>query len=87
MFWAIISAIIVGAVIGALGRLVVRGRQSISIVATIVIGIIAALIGTFIANAIGVGDTSGIDWIKLAIQVVLAAVGVSLYAGRSRVTT
>lgn len=87
MFWAIISAIIVGAVIGALGRLVVRGRQNISIVATIVIGIITALIGTFIANAIGVGDTSGIDWIKLTIQVVLAAVGVSLYAGRSRVTT
>jgi len=87
MFAAIISAIIVGAIIGALGRLVVRGRQNISIVATIVIGIIAALIGTFIANALGVGNTNGIDWIKLAIQVVLAAVGVSLYAGRRRVTT
>ena len=85
MFSAIISAIIVGAIIGALGRLVVRGRQNISIVATIVIGIIAALIGTFIANALGVGDTSGIDWIKLTIQVVLAAVGVSFYAGRRRV--
>ena len=87
MFSAIISAIIVGAIIGALGRLVVRGRQSISIVATIVIGIIAALIGTLIANALGVGNTNGIDWIKLAIQVVLAAVGVSLYSGRRRVTT
>lgn len=87
MFAAIISAIIVGAIIGALGRLVVRGRQNISIVATIGIGIIAALIGTFIANALGVGNTNGIDWIKLAIQVVLAAVGVSLYSGRRRVTT
>ena len=87
MFSAIISAIIVGAIIGALGRLVVRGRQNISILATIVIGIIAALIGTFIADALGVGDTNGIDWIKLAIQVVLAAVGVSLYTGRRRVTT
>ncbi|MEP7017915.1 MAG: GlsB/YeaQ/YmgE family stress response membrane protein [Actinomycetota bacterium] len=87
MFSAIISAIIVGAIIGALGRLAVRGRQNISILATILIGIIAALIGTFIANALGVGDTSGIDWIKLTIQVVLAAVGVSLYAGRRRVTT
>ena len=87
MFSAILSAIIVGAIIGALGRLVVRGRQNISIVATIVIGIIAALIGTFIANALGVGNTNGIDWIKLTIQVVLAAVGVSLYAGRRRVTT
>ena len=83
MISSIISAIVVGAVIGALGRLVVRGKQHISILMTIVIGIIAALIGTFIANALGVGNTSGIDWIKLVIQVVLAAIGVSLYAGRS----
>jgi len=82
MFSAIISAIVVGALIGALGRLVVRGRQHISILVTIVIGIIAALIGTFIANALGVGNTNGIDWIKLVIQVVLAAIGVSIYAGR-----
>ncbi|MEP7036095.1 MAG: GlsB/YeaQ/YmgE family stress response membrane protein [Dermatophilaceae bacterium] len=87
MLSAIISAVIVGAIIGALGRLVVRGRQSISILATILIGIAAALIGTFIASALGVGDTSGIDWIKLSIQVVLAAIGVSMYAGRRRVTT
>lgn len=81
MISAIISAIVVGAIIGALGRLVVRGRQNISMVATILIGIVAALVGTFIAQALGVGDTSGIDWIKLVIQVALAAVGVSLYAG------
>ena len=84
MISAIISAIIVGAIIGALGRLVVPGRQNISIVLTIVIGIVAALIGTFIANAIGVGNTNGIDWIKLLIQVVLAAIGVALVAGGSR---
>ncbi len=82
MISGIISAIIVGAVIGALGRLLVRGKQHISILVTIIIGIVAALIGTFIARLLGVADTNGIDWIKLIIQVVLAAVGVSLYAGR-----
>ena len=88
MISTIISAIIVGAIIGALGRLVVRGRQNISILVTIVIGIVAALIGTFIANALNVGATDGIDWIEVVIQVVLAAVGVALYTGtrtRSRV--
>lgn len=83
MLSAIISAIVVGAIIGALGRLVVRGRQNISMVATVVIGIVAALIGTFVANALGVGSTSGIDWIKLVIQVALAGIGVSIYAGGS----
>jgi hypothetical protein len=28
-----------------------------------------------------VGNTGGIDWIKLIIQVVLAAIGVSVFAG------
>ncbi|MFI9005660.1 GlsB/YeaQ/YmgE family stress response membrane protein [Actinosynnema sp. NPDC053489] len=77
----IVSALIVGLIIGALGRLVAPGKQNIPIWLTIVVGIVAAIIGTFIANAIGVGDTRGIDWIEVIIQVVLAAVGVSLAAG------
>lgn len=79
----IISAIIVGAIIGALGRLVVRGKQNISIIATILIGIAAALLGTFLASLLNVSDTGGIDWIELIIQIALAALGVSLYAGRA----
>ena len=72
----IIQAIIVGAIIGALGRLVVPGKQNIPIWLTIVIGIVAAFIGTFIARALGVADTNGIDWIELLVQVIVAAVGV-----------
>lgn len=50
---------------------------------TILIGIVAAIVGTLIATVLGVGSTRGIDWIELFIQVALAAVGVSLVAGRS----
>ncbi|MEU0571255.1 GlsB/YeaQ/YmgE family stress response membrane protein [Nonomuraea sp. NPDC005983] len=77
----IISGIIIGAVIGALGRLVIPGRQRMPIWLTIVIGVVAALIGTAIATVLGVADTRGIDWIELGIQVALAALGVSLTAG------
>lgn len=77
----IISAIVVGLIIGALGRLVVPGKQNIPIWLTIVIGIIAALIGTAIARGAGWADTSGVDWIEVIIQVVLAAVGVAAVAG------
>jgi uncharacterized membrane protein YeaQ/YmgE (transglycosylase-associated protein family) len=80
----IISAIIIGLVIGALGRLVLPGRQDIPIWLTMLIGIVAALIGTAIAAAVDVADTKGIDWIELIIQVVLAAVGVSLVSGMRR---
>jgi uncharacterized membrane protein YeaQ/YmgE (transglycosylase-associated protein family) len=77
----IISALIIGIIIGALGRLVVPGRQHIPIWLTMVIGVVAALLGTVIANAIGVGNTRGVDWIELLFQVVLAAIGVALVAG------
>jgi uncharacterized membrane protein YeaQ/YmgE (transglycosylase-associated protein family) len=77
----IISAIIIGLIIGALGRLVVPGRQAIPIWLTILIGIGAALLGTAIARAAGWADTSGVDWIEVFIQVVLAAIGVALVSG------
>jgi uncharacterized membrane protein YeaQ/YmgE (transglycosylase-associated protein family) len=77
----IISAIIVGLIIGALGRLVVPGRQAIPIWLTILIGIGAALLGTAIARAAGWANTSGVDWIEVFIQVVLAAIGVALVSG------
>ncbi|QCB94469.1 GlsB/YeaQ/YmgE family stress response membrane protein [Cellulomonas shaoxiangyii] len=77
----IITAIVIGAIIGALGRLIVRGNQNISIIATIVIGIIAALLGTWIASLIGQNDTDGFDWIELIFQIALAAIFVSIYAG------
>jgi uncharacterized membrane protein YeaQ/YmgE (transglycosylase-associated protein family) len=75
------SALIVGVIIGALGRLVVPGRQNINILLTILIGILAALLGTIVAGALGVAETRGIDWIEIALQVVFAAVGVAVVSG------
>ncbi len=77
----IISAIIVGLIIGALGRLVLPGRQNIPVWLTIVVGIVAAIIGTAIARAAGWANTPGVDWIEIIIQVALAAVGVALVSG------
>jgi len=76
----------VGLIIGALGRLVVPGRQNIPIWLTMLIGIVAALLGTAIARGAGWVNTPGIDWLEIIIQVVLAAIGVvvtaNLYARR-----
>ncbi|WP_328743879.1 GlsB/YeaQ/YmgE family stress response membrane protein [Streptomyces sp. NBC_00285] len=73
----IISAIVIGIVIGVLGRLVVPGRQRIGVLWTIAIGIIAAFIGTGIAAGLDVANTKGVDWIEWLIQIALAAVGVA----------
>ena len=81
----ILGALIIGAIIGVLGRLVVPGKQDIPIWLTIVVGIVAALVGSAIVGSLR--DTDGIDWLELIVQVALAAAGVALAAsvwGRRR---
>ncbi|MEV6895947.1 GlsB/YeaQ/YmgE family stress response membrane protein [Amycolatopsis sp. NPDC051372] len=76
----IISAIVVGLILGLLGRLVVPGKQNIPIWLMLLVGIAAAFIGSAIARGIGYADTSGIDWLEIITQVGVAALGVALVA-------
>jgi uncharacterized membrane protein YeaQ/YmgE (transglycosylase-associated protein family) len=77
----IIMAIVIGAIIGALARFVLPGRQNIGILLTIVIGIVAALLGTWLAQLVGVAVTPGIDWIEIVFQVGLAVIAIALFVG------
>ena len=84
----ILTAIIIGAIIGALARLLLPGKQKIGILLTIGVGIVAALIGTAIVGSMR--NTNGIDWVEILVQIVLAVIGVAIVAGikggsRSRV--
>jgi uncharacterized membrane protein YeaQ/YmgE (transglycosylase-associated protein family) len=75
----VISAILIGIVVGVIGRLLVPGRQPIGWLITIGVGIISAFIGTAIARALGIPTaTEGIDWLELLVQVIVAALGVAL---------
>jgi uncharacterized membrane protein YeaQ/YmgE (transglycosylase-associated protein family) len=77
----IVTAIIIGLIVGALGRLVVPGRQSMPIWLTMIVGIVAAFIGTALAHAIGIStNTPGVDWGELLCQVIVAAIGVAIVA-------
>jgi uncharacterized membrane protein YeaQ/YmgE (transglycosylase-associated protein family) len=78
----IIAAIVIGAIIGGLARLILPGKQNIPIWLTIVVGIAAALIGTFLARALGIStDTDGIDWLELLVQLVVAVIAVGAVVG------
>ena len=78
----IITAILIGAVVGVLGRLLVPGRQPIGMLVTVLVGIVSAFIGTVIARALGIPTaTAGIDWLELLVQVIVAALGVALVSG------
>lgn len=77
----IISAVIVGLVIGVLGRLLVPGKQDIPIWLMLLVGIVAAFIGSAIARGAGYANTAGIDWLEVITQVVLAAIGIAIVSG------
>jgi uncharacterized membrane protein YeaQ/YmgE (transglycosylase-associated protein family) len=73
----IIWIIIFGAIVGALARLLLPGRQGIGMIATIVIGIVGALIGNYIGETISPDGT--MHWILaviVAIALLMAYVGI-----------
>ncbi len=86
MVGAIIGAIVAGLIIGALGRLILPGKQNISILMTIVIGILASLVATFILGAIfGYSNSNGgVRWWFWIVGAVLAAIGISVYGRVSK---
>lgn len=73
------SAIVLGAVVGVLGRLIVPGKKSMSVWVTIAVGIVAAFAGTGLSHMVGLRD-GGWDFWETIFQIGLAAVGVYLVA-------
>jgi len=77
-----IGMIIAGAVLGALARLIMPGVQNISILWTVVLGAVGALIGASIASFFGVAHTDGFDWIKWALSLIAAIIAIAFAAER-----
>jgi uncharacterized membrane protein YeaQ/YmgE (transglycosylase-associated protein family) len=75
----IIGVIIAGAIIGALAKLVMPGRQAGGIIITIILGIIGVIIGYYLAAALGVEATNGIDWLRWIISIIVAVVLIAIY--------
>jgi uncharacterized membrane protein YeaQ/YmgE (transglycosylase-associated protein family) len=79
----IVVFLIAGLIIGALARLIVPGKQHMSIIVTIVIGIVAAIIGGLIWNAL-FPTNDGIAWIGALIVAVVLVAAYSRLAPRGR---
>ena len=58
MLGLILTVIVVGAIAGALARLIVPGRQNMSILATIALGIVGSFVGGFLGYLIFGKDAS-----------------------------
>lgn len=81
MAFLIISIIVGGLIIGALGRLVVPGPNPIGVVMTIVVGVLGAIIGGIISRALFVDPARHIV-VTLIIEVLVAALLVAMVGHR-----
>jgi uncharacterized membrane protein YeaQ/YmgE (transglycosylase-associated protein family) len=84
----LITVIIAGIIIGALGKFFAPGdKDNIPIWLTILCGIGGVIIGWYVSAAFGVNATRGFDWTRWIISVVFAAILViiaSTLTGRRR---
>lgn len=90
MIGTILGAIVVGAIIGALARLALPGRQNVGMVMTILLGILGSFLGSWITTQFGYQNANGgFAILPFLVGVLSAAVLIGIYvaiAGRRGTT-
>ena len=84
MLGQIIGVVVVGAVVGALARLLLKGDQRISILWTIVLGAVGAAAGAWFAGLIGVAVTISVGVMRWIFSVVAAMILINVYIAATR---
>jgi uncharacterized membrane protein YeaQ/YmgE (transglycosylase-associated protein family) len=80
----IVGYILIGLIVGILARFLVPGRNPIGVIGTILIGVVGAVVGGWLAGNL-FEETRGVDWIaSVAVAVVLVLL-VRSARGRRRI--
>jgi uncharacterized membrane protein YeaQ/YmgE (transglycosylase-associated protein family) len=91
MIGSIILAIVVGAIIGLVARLIMPGKQDVGMIMTVVLGALGGWVGSWVASYFGYHNANGgIAWVPFFIGVGVAAIFIAIWesvrAGRTRRT-
>lgn len=70
----LIAWIVLGGIAGLIAKTLMPGKDPGGCIITVIIGIVGALLGGFLATALGFGGISGFDWRSLVIAVIGAFV-------------
>ena len=79
----ILGLIVVGLIIGVLARLIKPGKQRLSMLATLLLGIVGALIGGVIASFLGTGNIWELNVLGFIVAVVAAVLLIGIAEGMS----
>ncbi len=78
-----IGFLVAGLIIGALARLIKPGKQNLSILMTLGLGLVGSLIGGTIAWLIGSGSIWELNWLGFILAVVAAVLLIGAAEGMS----
>jgi uncharacterized membrane protein YeaQ/YmgE (transglycosylase-associated protein family) len=73
--------IVAGLVIGALARLFKRGKQDLSLLMTLLLGLAGSVIGGLVANLIGTGGIFELNVVGFVVAVVAAVLLIGVFEG------
>lgn len=80
MIGTILSALVVGAIVGALARLIMPGKQNIGVIMTVVLGVLGSVIGSWLTYQFGYQNSNG-GWqvIPFLVGIVVAIILIAIY--------
>jgi uncharacterized membrane protein YeaQ/YmgE (transglycosylase-associated protein family) len=84
---AIIGFLVFGLIVGAVARLIKPGKQNLSILMTLVLGVVGSLIGGIVASALGTGDIFELNILGAIVAIVAAVLLIGVaesMSGRSK---
>lgn len=77
----VIGFIVAGLIIGALARLVKPGKQNLSLLMTLLLGLAGSVIGGVVANLLGTGDIWELNVIGFVVAVIAAVLLIGVFEG------
>lgn len=81
--FAIIGFLVFGLVVGALARLVKPGKQNLSLLMTLLLGVVGSLIGGVVATALGTGSFTELNILGAIVAIIAAVLLIGVFEGMS----
>ena len=80
---AIIGFLVFGLVVGAVARLLKPGKQNLSLLMTLALGVVWSLVGGVVATALGTGKFTELNIIGAIVAIVVAFLLIGVAEGMS----
>jgi uncharacterized membrane protein YeaQ/YmgE (transglycosylase-associated protein family) len=83
MITGIIGFLVFGLIVGAIARLIKPGKQHLSILMTLALGVVGSLVGGLVASGLGTGDFGELNILGAIVAIVVAFLLIGVAEGMS----